>query len=90
MESKQQDKKETKLKATKEWIEQNRARYNAYQRNYRKEHYDQIREREKRLYEAKREPYTCECGAQIIKPSIMAHLKTKKHKRFLAGERVGQ
>jgi hypothetical protein len=54
-----------------------------YNKEYRVENIDKIKELQKNWYINNKEKITCECGAIIIKQNLSNHQKTKKHQNFI-------
>ena len=62
-----------------------------YNKQYREQNRDEIREYKKQYYEQHRDEInkkalqkvTCECGGDVVKCSLSRHLKTKKHNRLM-------
>jgi len=75
----------------KEYYQRNKERYCTNQKNYRKNHIEQVRQRhqkyenenKEKIQQRKREKVTCECGAVVCRGDISTHKKSNKHIKYL-------
>jgi hypothetical protein len=62
-----------------EWANKNKEKKNLCNKKYR----DKNKEIIKKKYRDKKEIIKCECGCEIIKSSLLKHLKSKKHQNLI-------
>jgi len=74
--------------SSKKYFELHKEKIQEYQKQYAQTHKDEKKINDKRYYQEHsaelKEIITCVCGCQITKQSLTRHLKTNKHKAFIA------
>lgn len=87
----QQHKDEQNQKA-KEYNQLHKEEKKIYDKEYRQQHKEKLKEQKKEHYQDHKEEinkkYNCECGGKYIHSSKARHLKTTKHKNYLANTKI--